>query len=80
MSDHEPGFHRIFTPQNVKIGAANRRQSDSNYGLTKASLRSRNFFYADVVWSVKNIRSHRVSRTTVKGSGGWCWPHYLHDI
>jgi hypothetical protein len=80
VPDDESRFHRIFAPQNVKIGAANRRQSDSNDGLANANLRSRNFFHADIVRSAKNIRPHCVSRSSGGGSGGWCWPHYLHDI
>jgi hypothetical protein len=62
MSDHQSGFHRVLTAQNVQVRSANGGERDSDYRFTDAGARSRHFFDPDLVWSVKDIGSHCLHR------------------
>jgi hypothetical protein len=42
----------------MNIRAADGRQGNPDYGFPDAGARSRHFFDADVVWSVKNVGFH----------------------
>jgi hypothetical protein len=60
MADDESGLNWIFAANDMQVRAANRRKRDANDGFAGSGVRSRNFFYSNVIHTAENGRSHCV--------------------
>src|SRR5208282_2481178 len=58
VSNDKAGTHFVLALHNVNVSSANRRQGDSNDGVSDACSGNRYVFNCNLVWAVKHKRPH----------------------